>query len=130
MVVAFAVSIAIHEILAGLLPGVPAPIKEQVSRVQVATIGTRPTPTPKPVTPGLVHVQGSGGGGLSVRTGPGVNQPKIGIVRDGGTVSVIGQAAPGWAQVQGDGFSGYVSSQFLSGPIAAASNQPLAKLVQ
>jgi len=51
MVVAFAVSIAIHEIFAGLLPGAPAPVKEQVSRVQVATIGTRPTPTPKPPPP-------------------------------------------------------------------------------
>ncbi|MBV8374536.1 MAG: hypothetical protein JO302_03420, partial [Candidatus Eremiobacteraeota bacterium] len=54
MLVAFAVAIALHEIVAGLIPatGPRAPAaREIVSRVTVAQIVVRPAPTPAPPTP-------------------------------------------------------------------------------
>jgi hypothetical protein len=54
LVVAFAISIAIHEVAAGLIarPGAQAPAeRERVSQVTIARIVPPPTPTPKPTPP-------------------------------------------------------------------------------
>ncbi|MHB8148012.1 MAG: hypothetical protein ACYDGM_12235 [Vulcanimicrobiaceae bacterium] len=53
MIVALALSIAMHEIFAGLLPGLPSqtPVTERIAHVHVTSISARPTPTPKPPPP-------------------------------------------------------------------------------
>ncbi|HLY67845.1 MAG TPA: SH3 domain-containing protein [Chloroflexota bacterium] len=85
-----------------------------------------PTASAQPIAPGLFKVQGSEPTGLAIRAGPGINRQRLGVVHDGGVVGVLGQAAPGWAQVKGDGFTGYASMVYLS-PIAS-STVPLSKL--
>jgi uncharacterized protein YraI len=51
---------------------------------------------------------------LNVRTGPGTNYSKIGLLYKGATVIVI-STANGWSRVQYNGSSlGYVSAQYLS----------------
>ena len=64
-----------------------------------------------------------------MRSGPAVTQTKQGVIHDNDVVVVISQAAPGWAQVRGDGFTGFVSTEYLTGPIAAPSTQVFAKLI-
>jgi hypothetical protein len=105
------------------------------SAVAAATAVSTPRPaptatrTPGPLANGTYRVSGSGGAGLNVRAGASASQPKAGVVHDGELVLVIASPAgsPGWVQIAGDGFSGYVSSSFLSGPIQAGSSS-LAKL--
>ncbi|HTA37884.1 MAG TPA: hypothetical protein VK760_02350 [Candidatus Acidoferrales bacterium] len=48
--VAFAISIAIHEVAAGLIarPGAPAPVRETIAHVTTARIVPPPAPTPRP----------------------------------------------------------------------------------
>ncbi len=78
---------------------------------------------------GIYRVAGSGPGGLAVRGLPGTTQPKLGVVHDGDLLNVVGPApgAPGWVQVLGAGFSGFVSLDYLTGPVASAG-APLASL--
>jgi uncharacterized protein YgiM (DUF1202 family) len=76
----------------------------------------------------VYKVQGAEPTGLAVRGGPGINQTKLGVVHDGQMMEVVAPATPGWAQVKGDGFSGYVARQYLVGPVAGETT--LTKLAQ
>ena len=93
-----------------------------------ATPRPAPTATPRPIAPGRFRVVGTGRGGLSVRTGPVISARKLGVVHEGGMLQVIAQAAPGWAEVLGANFRGYVSRDYLAGPVAGPANQVLGKL--
>jgi hypothetical protein len=61
LVVAFAVSIALHEIVAGFIPAAvppPEPSREKVSQMTIVRLTPRPSPTPKPTPtppPKYVH---------------------------------------------------------------------------
>ena len=85
-----------------------------------------PTATPAQIVAGVYKVQGSEPTGLAVRRGPGLTQAKLGVVHDGGFVQVVGPSSPGWAEVKGDGFSGFVSRLYLTGP--TPDNPTLSKL--
>ena len=84
------------------------------------------SPTVRSVAPRPYRVAGVGRAGLSVRSGIGANQPRIGVVHEGQLVVVI-SLGEGWAQVRGDGFTGYVAAVYLAGPLPSAGG-PLAKL--
>jgi hypothetical protein len=86
-----------------------------------------PTAAPQPIGPGPFRVSGTGASGLSVREGPSAGARRLGFVHDGDVVQVVAQAAPGWAQIRGSGFSGYAAREYLSGPVQPA-NQTLGKL--
>jgi hypothetical protein len=86
-----------------------------------------PTATPRPVTAGIFRVAGTGASGLTVRAGPNATQARLGVVHDGDLLQVVAQAAPGWAQVTGSGFNGFVATPYLTGPLNVPNPQ-LAKL--
>ncbi len=86
-----------------------------------------PTAAPRPVTAGIFRVAGTGAGGLTVRAGPNTGQARLGVVHDGDLLQVVSQAAPGWAQVTGSGFGGFVATQYLAGPLNLPNPQ-LARL--
>lgn len=55
---------------------------------------------------------------LNLRAGPGTGHAVIGAVDNGDLVTPLAPAADGWQQIRtGDGTTGYLSTQFLSGPL-------------
>jgi hypothetical protein len=113
----------------------PAPIEDTPPAEGTLTATDTPAPTARPpatptATASLPHAVVTGDT-LNVRTGPGTNYPKIGLLRKGEEVVVTGRNASGdWLAVTlTDETKGWVSSSLVkldapAGGIAVAQNIP------
>ncbi|MDE3075737.1 MAG: SH3 domain-containing protein [Chloroflexota bacterium] len=76
--------------------------------------------------PALYSVSGAPASGVNVRAAPSLTAARKGLLHNGDVVRVTAQPAKGWDEVQGTGFSGFVSSAYLTA--SKATNPQLAKL--
>ncbi|HUZ76740.1 MAG TPA: SH3 domain-containing protein [Chloroflexota bacterium] len=72
------------------------------------------------------EVVGTPGPGLNIRTGPGVNYARKGILHNGSFIQVLAQPVRGWYRIQGANFSGYASAAYLrAASVASPKLAPL-----
>jgi 3D (Asp-Asp-Asp) domain-containing protein len=73
-------------------------------------------------------VVGTGGGGLAVHSGPGADQPSLGILPEGAVVEIVDDRERDWFVVRGEALSGYCSAAFLT-PLQVEASAPAARVI-
>ncbi len=114
-------------------PSSPSNASPSHSALPTPSISVQPTlppavtpsaSAPVPAAPGAYRVTNTGSAGLNVRDAP--NGKRKGAITENSAVLVL-DSVNGWDHIKGDNFDGYVSAEFLSGPLTGQA-PALAKL--
>lgn len=95
-----------------VLPTMPVAPTATVEVVVPTTVPTD-SPTATSATSGVVT--GTDGDGVQCHSGPSIDDPVLGVLPEGSSVTILGPAADGWWPVDcGDGQTGYVVTTYVT----------------